>query len=146
MDIIRSLPQKILKALVEVHFSVALIIGYALSCWIWNIAEQGSKALRVAIVSDSEDPAVFGLKEVSDPGFHDIAFNAKSRPAPGLMISRFFRSRSVEGWEYLLFPPSTTRSTVSAISRETSDALDGGGEPVRFALVDVNGPAKSMIL
>jgi hypothetical protein len=96
-DIFGSLPQEILEALVEVHFFVAFIVGYALSFGIWNIAKQGSNSLRVAVVSDSENPAILGLKEVSYPSLHDIAFNTKSSPAPDRMISRFVRSRSVDG-------------------------------------------------
>ena len=101
----------------------------------------------MAVVRDSEDPAVFGLKEVSDPGLHDIAFITLSRPAPGRMISRFCRSSRVEGCAVSAF--SSVHDHIHSILDLRGDLrlrLWVAGEPVRLALVEVMGPARSMIL
>jgi len=94
---VRALRSKKSIGIIEVHLFIASSLRLALTLRVRNIAQKRSDALRVAVIGYGENPALPGLKEVPDSQPHPIALIAASRPAPGLIISLFFRSRRVDG-------------------------------------------------
>ena len=94
---VRMLRSKKSIGIIEVHLFIASAPRLSLTPRVRNIAQERSDALWVAVIGYSENPALPGLEEVPDSQPQPIALIAKSRPAPGLIISLFSRSRRVEG-------------------------------------------------